>query len=177
MPLLVLLLAAPAAHAHKLLVEHRVLPGGRVRVVSRFESGDAPLEGTIRVLRANNEILSQGTLDSEGRYLFRVTQPEALTVVVQDTGHRAELKISADELARQLFRDAALLIGACQAGAEQPLAALGLLAANLPPEGETAPADEPDSVPRGGIPIVRVLLGVVLLLGLAAVVALRRSRS
>jgi hypothetical protein len=177
---LVLPLCAPSlAHAHKLLVGHQLLAGGKVRIESRFETGGVPLDTEVQVLRPGEEVLWEGTLDEKGMAVFRVRAAEALHVIVSDgTGHKAEGRISAKELAAHMGREAASQAGACLLAPPSPLTSLTATAAVLAPESKASEDSGPLADGSQGPPVGRVLLGVALLLGLAAgFYALQRFRT
>ncbi len=94
-----LLAGAGTARAHNLNGEYRVLPGKTVRVESWFETGEAPKSAQVQVIRANGEVLAQGGLSSQGMFVFRYEEPEALDVVIDARDHRKKLAIAAGELA------------------------------------------------------------------------------
>ncbi len=174
---LLLILLPATAQAHKLLVEYQYLTGGKVRIESRFETGDVPFEAAVVIYRTDNKVLREGVLDARGLFVFPIAKAEELVVEVTDeTGHRAEAAISAKELAAGMGRDAASMLGACLFAPPAPLASLNAGAVLLAPETIA----EPDLLLRDttGPPLLGVLLGVGLLLGLAAgFYVLQRSRS
>lgn len=105
--LLAPLLFPSQAFAHKLLVEYRIEPGWRVAVESWFETGDSPPDAPVKVIRADGSIMCHGTLDARGLYIFSFNRPEPLRVVVSDgTGHKAEVTIPAEDLAKGLCAEA-----------------------------------------------------------------------
>jgi hypothetical protein len=96
-----LLVGATPAFAHALEGDYTVDAVARnVRVRAWYETGDAPEKGTATVLRADGSTLAEGPLDAEGNFTFRYAQAEDLRVrLAAPGGHRAELRISAAELA------------------------------------------------------------------------------
>jgi hypothetical protein len=99
--LLTTLALAPAAHAHRLEGEYRVLPGRKVQVEAWYETGDAPKGAKVRVYRADGSPLFRepGEMDSRGEYVFPYDKAENLKVVISaGEGHRKELRIPAAEL-------------------------------------------------------------------------------
>jgi cobalt/nickel transport system permease protein len=98
--LLVLLLSAGPALAHRLLAEHRVDPAGhKVVVESWYETNDAPADAAARVTRADGSVLASGPLNAKGVFVFTYERPEPLTVEINAPGgHRAVCKIAAKEL-------------------------------------------------------------------------------
>jgi hypothetical protein len=168
------LLFVNVARAHDLEARYLVLPEGRVRIESFFETGDAPPRASVKVQRPDESVLCEGRLDKHGFYFFPWTQPEDLRVVVRDrTGHRAEVRIAAKELIRATACDALVLL----APPPTALSTLSLLAARsalgLPDEeAPLRPADRGHGPAWG-----KLLLGVGILLGLGALALLRKARS
>jgi hypothetical protein len=174
----VLVLLLPAlAHAHKLLAKHQYLSNGKVRIESRFETGDVPLDATAVVYRAKDVVLCEGSLDAQGLFAFKVMKAEDLVVEVSDgTGHRVEVNISAKQLAEKMGQDAAAQAGACLFAPPLPLASLSAVAVLVTPDHIVEP--KPDlALTATGPPLGRVLLGVGLLLAVAGgFYLLQRSR-
>jgi cobalt/nickel transport system permease protein len=96
-------LASPA-QAHRLEGEYRILPGQKIRVESWFDlTGDSPADASVQVFRENGEVLTKGTLDKDGVFVFSFSRPEPLRVVIAaGAGHRKELTIPVTELTRAL---------------------------------------------------------------------------
>jgi hypothetical protein len=140
------------ARAHKLEGEYRVLPGGKVRVESWFETGEPPRRAEVRIERPDGTPLfpEPGTMDEKGVYVFSYEKAERLRIVVlAGEGHRKELVISASELANP----------------------------GTPPPGSERREEEPVRQRRYEIPFVQLLLGVTFLLALAAfVLGVRNAR-
>lgn len=92
-----LLLAAPAALAHKVTVFAWV-EGGTVHTESKF-SGGRPAKGAlIEVYDAAGDKLLEGRTDDRGYFTFQPPRAEALQVVlVAGTGHRNEWRVAAEE--------------------------------------------------------------------------------
>ena len=97
-----LFLSAGSAHAHRLIIECHVLPGGNVQVESWFDlTGKSPRAAKVEVLRAGDQPLTEGRLNDDGVFLFSFERAEPLRVIVSaGDGHRAEQVISAEDLAR-----------------------------------------------------------------------------
>ncbi len=90
-----LLLASPAL-AHRLEIDCRILPDGRIEVESWFDSGDSPADAKVQVFGPGNELRCEGTLDAAGKFIFRPERAEELKVVVNaGAGHRKEMLIPA----------------------------------------------------------------------------------
>jgi nickel transport protein len=99
--LLATLALAPAARAHRLEGEYRVLPGRKVQVEAWFETGEAAKGAKVRIYRADGSPLfsEPGELDARGEYIFPYEKAENLKVVISaGEGHRKELTIPAAEL-------------------------------------------------------------------------------
>ena len=176
--LVLLAIVTTPALAHRLLARYQLLSGQKVRVEGRFETGDVPLDSEVKVLGRAEKVLREGALDERGFFEFRSDTLEDLHIIVSDgTGHRAEVRISAVDLLTHWRRDAASQMGACLFAPATPLATLTAMAAIL--GGDTRDAEE-DPVLAGGSgpPIGKVLLGVVILLGIAAgCYAMQRHRA
>lgn len=144
----ILALAAAAvgagnARAHKLDVEYRVLPGKTVRVEGWYESGESPKNALVQVTRENGEVVAQGTLNSQGLFLFTFAEAEPLKVVVDTRDHRKEIRIPVEAL---------------RAGEAAPSAAVA-----------AAPPSEPPLARRESPGAARdVMAGVALVLAVAA---------
>jgi hypothetical protein len=146
-----MLALAPAALAHRLEGEYKILPGRKVQVESWFETGDPPVGAKVRVHRADGSLLfpEPGTVDDKGVYVFAYEHAEQLRVVISaGQGHRKELVITATELA-----------GAGGA------------------KGEPTSEGEPSRERGYELPVRDLLAGVALLLALGAfVLSLRNAR-
>jgi hypothetical protein len=144
------------------VARHQLRPGNRVRISGRFDDGSIPVGASVEVRRADGSLLTEGQLDDRGLFYFGFTVAGALKVIVDDEqGHHKEVRIEASELAEALLRD-----GACRAAVclVSPLTTAAVLLG----DGEDyAPGGEPVS-DHGGVSILRVLIGVGILLGLAA---------
>jgi hypothetical protein len=91
-----LLLATANAHAHRLVVEYRVLSGRKVQVACRYRAIPRSLpavEARIRVFRPNDQLLAQGQTDDQGHFTFSYQRAEPLRVEAYQEGHRAEVSI------------------------------------------------------------------------------------
>jgi cobalt/nickel transport system permease protein len=95
-----LLLSASPALAHALEAECKVdRENRRVRVEGWYETGDAPKKARAKVLREDGTVLAEGALDANGVFVFTYEKAEPLRVQVEAPGgHRAECKLSAEEL-------------------------------------------------------------------------------
>jgi hypothetical protein len=151
--LLATLALVPAAHAHRLEGEYRVLPGRKVQVEAWFETGDAPKGAKVRVYRADGSPLfpEPGELNAGGEYVFPYEKAEHLRVVITaGAGHRKELTIPAAALSGP---------GPAPASASQG--------------AEATPARER----AREFPVKDLLLGITFLLALGAfVLSLRNAR-
>jgi hypothetical protein len=155
-----------------LIVEYQVRPGPRVRVESFFETGESAAGASVKVHRSDGSLHTQGVIDEKGLFFFPFKETEDLRVVVNDgMGHRVEVRIRAKELSDGLLRD----------GGHRAVASLATpvsAAVVSQADEETAmPKEEPSSGDRGGVPIAKVLIGVAVLLVIAAVAALRTGKS
>lgn len=92
--------AATPARADRLEADYRVRSDGQVQVESWFSEGDkAPAGAKIQVFRANGDVLTQGTVDEKGIFVFAPKVAEDLRIVVSaGAGHRAEFVIPASTL-------------------------------------------------------------------------------
>jgi hypothetical protein len=97
---LVLCLPKPA-RAHRLVVECRVLPDHKVQVEGWYNSPSNPhpaVRAKVDVLRSDGSRLTEGELDVSGFFTFSYEKPEDLSVIVYQTGHREEVRLSALKL-------------------------------------------------------------------------------
>src|SRR5262249_13991802 len=147
--------------------KHQYLSNGKVRIESRFETGDVPFDATAVVYRGKDEVLCKGALDAQGLFAFKVAKAEDLVVEVSDgTGHRDETNITAKELADKMGHDAATQAGACLFAPPQPVGSLAAIVVLVMPD--TLPEPKPDLAQTAtGPPLGKVLLGVGLLLAVA----------
>ena len=78
----------------RLEADYRVRSDGQVQVESWFSEGDkAPAGAKIQVFRANGDVLTQGTVDEKGIFVFAPKVAEDLRIVVSaGAGHRAEFR-------------------------------------------------------------------------------------
>jgi hypothetical protein len=100
--LAVLTLAPAPAHAHRLVIECRILPDRKVQVEGWYNSPanlHPAAQAKVVVRRNDGSTLVEGELDSRGYFTFAPEQAEALTVIVSQTGHREELIIPGEKLA------------------------------------------------------------------------------
>jgi nickel transport protein len=152
---LILFFAGTPAQAHRLDAQAFVLSDQRVQIESWFSSGDPARGAKVRVLRADRSLLVEGQLDEKGIFIFTPPSPDRLTVVISaGIGHRKELTIAAEDLAR-----------ARSSGTDDP----------------NAPSPHLDPVPladrSAAYPFKDVLLGITFLLAAAAfVMSLRNQR-
>ncbi|GIW81573.1 MAG: hypothetical protein KatS3mg105_3380 [Gemmatales bacterium] len=100
------LLLAPSdielAFAHRLMAKYRLLPGYQIQLESWFDiSSESAKSAEVLVYRQNGELLTKGSLNDKGVFVFEVAQIETLRIVISAAGgHRAEVTIAARELRR-----------------------------------------------------------------------------
>lgn len=101
--LLTLLLLPANALAHRLLVKCQVLPEQKVQVDAWYDAPgrrDPASAATVQVFRvADGQLLTEGRLDADGKFIFGYEKAERLRVVVTQTGHRGEVTMAAERLA------------------------------------------------------------------------------
>lgn len=149
--------AASPAQAHRLDAGYTVRQDGQIQVESWFDiGGKAPGGAKVQVFRANGDLLTEGTLDEQGIFVFGPKEAEDLKVVVSaGAGHRAEIVIPRDKLA--------------QTAAPEGAKAAGNIGAS--------PAPTPMIDHANQIPYKDIVAGIGFLLGLAAfVLSLRNMR-
>jgi hypothetical protein len=98
---LLLLALSPTARAHRLEVTYRILPDHKIEVEGYYYSPANPhpaRQARVIVHRADGSTLAEGELDAQGLFTFTCAQPESLTVVVTQAGHRDEAIIPASAL-------------------------------------------------------------------------------
>lgn len=166
-----LLIAATPAFAHKLIVEHQIRLGQRVRIESWFETGDSAVGASVKVQGRAGVVIAEGVLDEKGVFFFPFKEAQDLRVIVNDgMGHRVELRIKAKELSDGMTRDGA---GRAAASLATPVSAA---AVTLLDEETPSNEEEATTVGRGGVDINKVLIGVGIFVVLAAVAALRARK-
>jgi len=89
------------AYAHGVNV-FAYVEGGIIYTESYFTDGKRVINGKIYVYDSEGNIVNTGRTNRNGEYSFKITRVDDLTVVLDATmGHRAELKISRDELEKE----------------------------------------------------------------------------
>lgn len=176
--LIVLLLAAGEAHAHRLEAQAFVRPFGMVRIESWYETGDAPKGAKVQVFDAADALLATGRLDGDGVWAFPYAGAGPLRIVVNaGAGHVATVRVQPEDLARGAAESRALGTWlACVTPTPSPWLAAALL---VDPAATPAPGPAPAAPPRATGPQWRNLalgLGVlVVVMFLALVVRKRRG--
>lgn len=166
-----LLVAASPAFAHKLIVEHQVMTGQRVRIESWFETGESAVGASVTVQGENSGLLAEGVVDDKGFFHFHFQRVENLRVIVNDgKGHRVERQIQTKDLSEGILRD-----GVCRAvgSLATPITAA---AVRLIDEETPRTEDEPSSGERGGVAVGKLLLGIAIFMVVAAVAAFRSRK-
>ncbi len=93
-----LLLSAGPLWAHRLDAAYTLLPDGRIEIESWFETGDTPPEARVQVYHQGDKLLTEGTLDAAGKYVFKPERGELLRVVINaGAGHRKEFSIPGNQ--------------------------------------------------------------------------------
>jgi hypothetical protein len=167
-----LLLPSPA-RAHKLEAEATLGPFWQIQIESWFSTRDVPAGAAVKVYRQDDTVLIEGELDRDGFFTFTYRDAAPLRVVVSAAaGHRAEIKIGADELRKNAIRTAALCL------APPPSLIQGPLLAPMPAGAAgTNVSLTPSSRRDSGPPIGNLLIGVAILVLVAgAAVIIRRAR-
>jgi nickel transport protein len=151
---LVVLFCGRGVYAHRLDAQAFVLPDRRIQIESWFSSGEPARWAKVQVLGSDQKVLIEGRLDEKGIFIFRPPSREKMIVVISaGMGHRKELTIAAEDLAR---------------------------AQSSPPPDQSVPPQS-DPVPladrSGRYPFKDVLLGITFLLAAAAfIMSLRNQR-
>lgn len=88
-----------AAYAHRLVADYTV-SGHQVQVESWFDpTGNSARGARVKVLRADDTMLAQGTMNDQGVFVFSYDVPQSLKVIVSaGEGHQAEVTIPASDL-------------------------------------------------------------------------------
>ncbi len=156
---LCVLWAATPAQAHRLDADYRVRPDGKVQVESWFDvGGKAPAGAKVQVFRPDGELLTEGSLDEQGIFVFAPKETEDLKVVVSaGAGHRAEFVVPRAKL--------------LQAPTETPKPD------DAKADDAPSPAPTPMIAHTSQLAVKDVVTGFAFLLGLAAfVLSLRNMR-
>lgn len=98
--LLAIVACAPAAHAHGLVAEYRVISGPRIQIEAWYDPGGPAAGAAVSVFDKSDKLLEEGKLDKHGVYVFTLKPVVAVRVVIAESGHRRELAISQAEIAR-----------------------------------------------------------------------------
>ena len=99
--ILTMLLSVGKAQAHRLNAQAFLLPNKQVQIEGWFSTGEPAKGAKVEIRRETNESLASGRLDDQGVFIFSYAEAEPLTIVVAaGGGHRAQLSISAQELAQ-----------------------------------------------------------------------------
>ena len=163
---------ASPAQAHRLDAQCFVRPGWLIQVESWYDTGEPPRGARVEVFHADGRLLTTGTLDRNGVFVFSFAEVESLKVVVTSVGHRAETTVPAEALARFTVCSCA----ACLAPAPMPLLAAALVSPSLETRHEREElhrASEPILHHDSPFPLVGLLAGVGILLAVAALVGFR----
>jgi nickel transport protein len=105
--LLTALFSASRAQAHRLDAQAFLLPQRKIQVESWFSDGTIPKDARVQVYRTNGELLTEGHLDKQGVFVFAFEQAEPLKVVVlAGAGHRKEINLLPEDLARMVGKNA-----------------------------------------------------------------------
>jgi cobalt/nickel transport system permease protein len=97
--MLLLVMVPTMAHAHALEGEAKVDAAKRtVQVSCWYETGDAPEEGKVRVLREDDSVVVQGSLKA-GAFSFSYDKIEPLRILIDAPGgHRTTIRLRVDDL-------------------------------------------------------------------------------
>jgi hypothetical protein len=163
--LIVLLLLAGEAHAHRLEAQLFVRPFGFIQVDSWYETGDIPKAAKVEVFGPNGELLTTGRLDERGTFLFSYAGSGPLRVVVNaGAGHLATEHVKPADLTRAAEDTRAIYTWiACLTPSPSPFLATPLLV-----EIRAAPSMPPVAPRDTGPQYGKLLLGVGILLAVAA---------
>jgi hypothetical protein len=153
------LVPAGTARAHRLDAQAFVLKDRKVQVEAWFPSGVPARGARVQVLRAGGELLTQGKTNEEGIFRFTFDEPEPLRIVISDgAGHRKELSLSSQDLARPISPKAP---GGTAGSTQEEDAGKPVILANR----------------NSGVPVKDVIVGVGFLLAVAAFfLSLRNAR-
>jgi hypothetical protein len=163
---------ADRARAHRLDAQCFVRPGWLIQVESWYETGEPPPGARVEVFRADGGLLAAGKLDSRGVFVFSFAEVETLKVVVTSVGHRAETTVPAELLARATTSTCV----ACLSPEPTPFLAAALLSPPLDTgheRGKSPPTSQPILHRDSPFPFGGMLVGLGILLAVAALVGLR----
>lgn len=92
--------APSIAFAHRLVTDFKVLPDNRIQVEAWFDvGGDAAIGAHVSAYADGGELLAEGTINSEGLFVFPIARKSPLRVMVSAAGgHRREFMIGAEDL-------------------------------------------------------------------------------
>jgi cobalt/nickel transport system permease protein len=148
--------------AHKLEAGAVLRPGWQVQIESWFETKEPAAEAAVRVFGAKGEQRIEGQLDHRGIFIFSYQHVEPLRIVVNaGGGHRAEVRIAADTLMQHTVSTSL----ACVQPTPAPFLAAPLL---VPVRLRDAPSPAPLVERNTGMPLQNLIIGVGLLVGIAA---------
>jgi hypothetical protein len=167
---ILLLLLAGEARAHRLEAQVFIRPFGFIQVDSWYETGDVPKAARVEVLGPNDEKLTEGRLDDQGSFVFPYKGSGPLNVRVNaGAGHLATVRVKPEELARAAKETEAICAWvACVTPTPSPF-----LTAPLLVEVRSVPARISPASPHTGPRYFRLLLGAGFLLAVAVVAAVR----
>lgn len=170
--LMIVLVGAGRAHAHRLEAQAFLRPFGFVQIESWFEGGEVPRAAKVEVFGPDGKLLTEGRLDAQGVFIFACSAEGPLRVVVNaGGGHAATVQIKPEDLARAAAETRALRAWiACITPVPAPLVAAPLLL-----EVQAAPpAPEPAAPPSRGTQWGKVAIGIGALFLIAGAAAARR---
>jgi len=169
--LILLLVLAGEAHAHRLEAQLFVRPFGFIQVDSWYETGDIPKAAKVDVFGPNGALLTTGRLDDKGTFVFPYEGSGPLRVVVNaGAGHLATEHVKSADLVRAAEDTKAIYTWiACITPSPSPLVATPLLVEirAAPPMPAVTPYD---TGPQYG----RLALGVGILMAVAVAALGRR---
>jgi hypothetical protein len=171
---MLLLVVAGEAQAHRLEAQIFVRPFGFIQVESWYETGDIPKAAKVEVFGPGGEKLTEGRIDDKGAFVFSYTGTGPLRVVVNaGAGHLATEHVKPADLVRAAEGTRAICTWvACATPSPAPLVATPLLV-----EIRAAPSLEPITSRDTGPQYGKLLLGVGILLAVAlGALGLRRLR-
>src|SRR5579875_632847 len=94
-----LLLTAEPTHAHRLQADYFIVAGRQVRIESYFDDGKTPQSATVEVRRPNGQLLTKGSVDDKGCFVFTFDKAEPFEVTIHaGAGHRKSFVIPRQQL-------------------------------------------------------------------------------
>jgi len=173
---LILLTLPSVVFGHGLNV-YAYVEGHEVKIEAYFKDGSPAQGAKVEVLRSDGTVILEAKTGKDGQYAFGPKKAEALKIVASTPdGHRAEYAVSVSD-----FAEAGFAVPAEAGEARPPQDPEDTTGTSVPPGVGSQPVTEPGERqdrprPESGIPAVRAIIGLAIILGLTGLVTFLTRR-